>query len=248
MRIAALYDIHGNRPALDAVLGEVRAARVDRVVIGGDVIPGPMPLESFEALAALDVPVDCIYGNGEHAVIEQLAGVDTTLVPAGVLPAIRWVASRLPADVAAMIRTWPLTLRIAHPVHGDILFCHATPRNDTELFTRRTPKSVLLPIFDAADANIVVCGHTHMQVDRRVGRTRVLNAGSVGMPFGASGAYWLLVSDQICELRRTSYDLERAAALIRGSEYPGAEAFASVNVLSPPPEETILDSWRGKTL
>ena len=68
MRVAAIYDIHGNLPALEAVLREIRQAKVDQVVVGGDVLPGPMPRETLACLADLDIPVHCIYGNGEVAV------------------------------------------------------------------------------------------------------------------------------------------------------------------------------------
>ena len=77
MRIAALYDIHGNLPALEAVLREVEEAQVDGIVIGGDVVPGPMPLETLECLQAVDLPVRYIQGNGEREVLAQVAGVET---------------------------------------------------------------------------------------------------------------------------------------------------------------------------
>src|SRR5439155_23988438 len=118
---------------------------------------------------------------------------------------------------------------------GDVLFCHATPRNDVDVFTRLTPEERLLPIFAGAAANVVVCGHTHMQFDRTVGGVRVVNAGSVGMPYGEPGAYWLLLGPGI-RLRHTSYDLEKAAARLRDTKYQQAEDFAATNVLRPPSE------------
>lgn len=71
MRIAALFDIHGNLPALEAVLHDVRQAGVDLVVVGGDVLPGPMPHESLGVLRALALPVRCIRGNGDRIVIDR---------------------------------------------------------------------------------------------------------------------------------------------------------------------------------
>ncbi len=97
----------------------------------------------------------------------------------------------------------------------------------------------MLPVFADANAPLVVCGHTHMQFDRMVGDARVVNAGSVGMPFGDAGAYWLLLSPAV-ELRRVSYDLETAAARIRATRYPQAESFARDNVLNPPTERDML--------
>ena len=121
-----------------------------------------------------------------------------------------------------------------------MLFCHATPRDEDEIFTKNTPEAVLLPIFDGLGASVVVCGHTHMQFDRRVGSTRVVNAGSVGMPYGEPGAYWLLLGDGV-ELRRTKYDLDAAAARLRLSASPGAEYFVENNVLRCPTEAQVLE-------
>ena len=108
--------------------------------------------------------------------------------------------------------------------------------------TRATSDAKLAPVFDAPGAPTVVCGHTHMQFDRQVGATRVVNAGSVGMPFGSPGAYWLLIDGSI-QLRRTEYDLAAAVAVIRGSRYPQAESFASGNVLNPPGEAQMIEAF-----
>jgi predicted phosphodiesterase len=238
MRVAALYDIHGNLPALEAVLSEVRTAGADAVVIGGDVLPGPMPREALALLLALGLPVHCIKGNGEVAVLAQLAGL-TPAVPEPVRPAIRWVAEQLPPEQQATMALWPMSARLSIDGVGDVLFCHATPRDENEIFTRRTPEARLLPVFAEVHAALVVCGHTHMPFDRTVGFTRVVNAGSVGMPFGRTGADWLLLGPAV-EPRHTTYDLERAARRVRETAYPQAEDFAAKNVLQPPSEEEIL--------
>jgi putative phosphoesterase len=240
MRLAALYDIHGNLPALEAVLREVRQARVDRIVIGGDVMPGPMPRETLEHLLALDIPTTFIRGNGDRVVLEQTMGKESTEVPESFREVIRWNAEQLAAHHRDAVAGWPLTTRVEVPGIGDVVFCHATPRNDAEIFTRLTPDDVLAPIFDPTNAAAVVCGHTHMQFDRTVGRTRIVNAGSVGMPFAAPGAYWLLLGPDV-QLRHTNYDLARAADRIRASGYPQAEQFAAHNVLQPPPEEQMVE-------
>jgi predicted phosphodiesterase len=195
MRVAAIYDIHGNLPALDAVLADIARAAVDLVVVGGDVLPGPMPRETIAR------PED-----------ERVLG------------------------------TWPGTLRLEIPGIGDVLFCHATPRNDTEIFTRLTAEERLRPLFDGVNAALVVCGHTHMQFARTVGRTRVVNAGSVGMPFGETGAYWLLLTPD-AQLRRTAYDLGKAAEQVRATRYPLADDFAANNVLTAPSEQAMLDAF-----
>ena len=92
---------------------------------------------------------------------------------------------------------------------------------------------------------MVICGHTHMQFDRTIGPVRVVNAGSVGMPFGEPGAYWLLLGPTV-ELRKTTYDLEAAAERVRKTTYPQAEEFASRNILQPPSEEQMLEAFARK--
>jgi putative phosphoesterase len=240
MRVAALYDIHGNLPALEAVLADVRRAEVDRIVIGGDVLPGPMPRETLDRVLDLAPPTEFIRGNGDRVVLDCSGGVDSREVPEEFREVIRWNAAQLSERHRAALAAWPATTRLNLPGIGATLFCHATPRNDTEIFTRSTRDEMLAPIFAAEEAAIVVCGHTHMQFDRRIGATRVVNAGSVGMPFAAPGAYWLLIGSDV-QLRHTSYDLERAAQRIRQTSYPQAEQFAAKSILEPPSEEQMLE-------
>jgi putative phosphoesterase len=243
MRLAALYDIHGNLPALEAVLAEVRRTGADAVVVGGDVVPGPMPRECLDCLAAFELPVHYLRGNGDRVVCAERRGEDVSAeVPAAFRDVIRWSASALTDEDAARLAAWPATLGFTARGLGDVLFCHATPRSDVELFTRLTAEERLADAFDGVAAPIVVCGHTHMQFDRTVRGIRVVNAGSVGMPFGDPGAYWLLLGPEV-RLQQTPYDLEAAAARIRASAYPQAEAFAAGNVLRPPSEADVLKAY-----
>jgi predicted phosphodiesterase len=246
-RVAALYDIHGNLPALEAVLRDVRAAGVDQVVVGGDVIPGPMSCEALEVLYALDLPVSFIQGNGEREVMARLAGIETGAVPERFREVIRWVGEQLPEPHRQRLMGWPATCSLDIEGLGQVLFCHATPRDDNEIFTRLTPESRLLPVFEPVGARVVVCGHTHMQFDRAVGATRVVNAGSVGMPFGHPGAYWLTLGPDL-ELCRTAYDLEAAAERVRATEYPQAQEFAATNILQPPAEAGMLEVFEQAAL
>jgi predicted phosphodiesterase len=240
MRVAAIYDIHGNLPALEAVIREIRQQGVDSVVVGGDVLPGPMPRETLECLLNLDIPVQFIQGNCEAAVLAQSAGRDPGPLPELAREAISWSAHQLDPGLERVLAGWPMTLRVAITGMGDVLFCHATPRSDTEIFTRLTPEDRLIPIFEGPGRPLAVCGHTHMQFDRTIGRVRVVNAGSVGMPFGEPGAYWLQLGPGV-QLRRTDYDLARAAERIRETKYPQALDFAEHNVLQPPSEGEILE-------
>jgi predicted phosphodiesterase len=238
-RVAALYDIHGNLPALEAVLEEVRQASVDQIVIGGDVLPGPMAHETLGCLLDLGIPVQFIYGNGEVAVLQQMTGTAPARVPEPYRPAIRWTAEDV-QDYRDVLAAWPMTLRVDVRGLGNVLFCHATPRNEDECFTRLTPEDRLVPVFDGLGASVVVCGHTHMQFDRVVGGTRVVNAGSIGMPFGEPGADWLLLGPDV-QLRHTTYDLAKAAERIRATAFPWPEDFATQYVLQPPSAAAMLE-------
>jgi putative phosphoesterase len=241
MQVAAIYDIHGNLPALEAVLEDIGRAGVERIVVGGDVMPGPMPRETLARLLDLDVPVQFILGNGEVAVLAEMHDHDSG-VPSQYRGAIRWNAAQLHSRDSDLLASWPQTLRVEIDGLGEVLFCHATPRNPNDIFTRLTHDDRVASLFGTLDVDVVVCGHTHMQFDRTIGGVRVVNAGSVGMPFGEPGAYWLLLSSEI-DFRRTEYDLEKAATRIRHTQYPDAEEFAAHNVLRPPSEEKMLRAF-----
>jgi predicted phosphodiesterase len=240
MSIAVLYDVHGNLPALEAVLAEAASEGCSELIIGGDVLPGPLATECFDRLQADRDRIRAIRGNGEADTLRLRAGEAVSRVPDAVHRLLEWSVARLADRHAAWIESWPATLRTTHPVLGRVLFCHATPRDDWEIFTRRSPDSALEPIFTGAGAEVVVCGHTHMPVDRRVGDVRVVTAGSVGMPFGEPGAHWLLIDERGMHFRRADYDRRAAAKRFAGTDYPGLDRF---EIVDPPSEARMLDTF-----
>ena len=137
--------------------------------------------------------------------LEQTAGREPSAVPEPFRPIVQWTVQQLLPGEERLMAGWPKTLRLEISGLGDLLFCHATPRNENQCFTRLTPEDRLLPVFAGSDSPLVICGHTHMQFDRKVGTTRVVNAGSVGMPFGEPGADWLLLGPEI-QFQKTLYD------------------------------------------
>lgn len=227
MRVAALYDIHGNLPALEATLAEVRAANVDLIVVGGDLLPGPMPRECLELLFAAGIPLRCLHGNGEREVLADLAGEDMSTVPEAFRPMMHWNGQQLTVEQQRELRTWPGTLRADIDGLGDVLFCHATPKNDVDMFNKSSPSDARLrEMFGPVDAPLVICGHTHRQFERMLGDIRVANAGSVGMSLEGPGARWLLLGARLA-FRCTSYDIAAAAARIRMTDYPRREEFVN---------------------
>ncbi len=223
------------------------------MVVGGDVIPGPMPHETLARLLALDIPVQFIHGNGELAVLAQIEAAEPNEVtywgttggaplPEAFREIVRWTARQVHPDYDEVLRSWPKTLHLEIEELGDVLFCHGTPDSETDAFTRLTPDAALLPVFRDLNVSLVVCGHTHMQFDRKIGSVRVVNAGSVGAPFGLPGADWLLLGADV-QLRHTAYDLTKAAARVRGTRYPQALEFAEQSILRPPSEEAMLEQF-----
>jgi putative phosphoesterase len=188
--VAALYDIHGNLAALEAVLAEVPDDAT--IVSGGDVVAGgPQPSETLERLRALGDRVLWLRGNADR----ELTPGEPGLAPPGALDATR---EALTEEQIAFLHELPPTQRV-----GDVLYCHASPRNDVDIFTERTPEERIAFLFESLDVPTVVCGHTHTQYERIVGGARVVNAGSIGMPYEEEpGAYWLL--DLVH--RRTPYE------------------------------------------
>ncbi len=213
MTVACLYDVHGNVRALDAVLAELERLEVDAIVLGGDHVGGPWPAETLARLRSLGGEVHWIRGNGERELVPGEEG------PAS-LHVTEFVRSRLsPADIEELAGA-PLTVRLEVEGLGPVLFCHATPRDDTEIRTAISPDERWLEVLAGVEESVVVCGHTHVQFDRTVGSTRVVNAGSVGMPYeDESGAYWLLLGPGV-ELRRTPYDVAGTIAAIEAGDYP----------------------------
>jgi predicted phosphodiesterase len=196
LQVAALYDVHGNLPALDAVLAEVDA---DVILVGGDVVAGPWPAETLARLRSLDGDVRFIRGNADRELAKRTEG----RAPPHLLEFVR---ERLSADDLAFLGSLPLTETIDVDGLGEVLFCHATPRTDEEIFTRISPEASWGVALDGVVAGVVVCGHTHMQFDRPIGDVRLINAGSVGMPYEQEpGAYWALLGPEV-ELRRTVYE------------------------------------------
>ncbi len=239
MRIASLSDVHGNLPALEAVLGEVKRERVDLIVFGGDHAAGPSPAETLDVLIGLGDSARLIRGNADRELVEALdhpGRAPRDDAP----PALPWAASRLSARHGKFLRGLPESLTLDVDGLGRTLFCHGSPRTDMEVLTAGTPDSRLREAVHAVEAEAVVCGHTHMQFEREIDGKRVLNPGSVGLPYeGEPGAYWALIGPEV-EFRRTPYDIEATAELVRRTDYPDVEEFVAEYILaSHPRAETI---------
>jgi len=226
MRVAVLCDVHGNLPALEAVLAELDREPVDEVVSGGDLVWGPFPSECLELLRARGSRF--VTGNCERLVLD--ADGDHT-----------WALERLDAGQRAAVAAWPGMIELDVDGLGRVVVCHGSPRSNEEILTAATPEDVVAEALTGVKADVVVCGHTHHQFDRRVAGMRLIGAGSVGVPYeGEAGAFWALLGPDV-ELRRTRYEVEAAAARLRATCCPGRlEELLRSSLLEPVPREEAI--------
>lgn len=240
MRVAALADIHGNLPALEAVLDDVERERPDVVVVCGDVASGPMPAETIDRLRALG-NARFVRGNADRGLIEEFDGVEKSPMPG---PFAGWCATQIDRSQRDFLASFEPSLELdGIDGLGRVLFCHASPRNDTDVFTVESSDERVRFLMSAVKADAVVCGHTHMQFDRRLGGLRIVNPGSVGMPYGRPGAYWALLGPDVA-LRRTEYDRTGAAGRMRAKGAADADQFARDNVITVPTVEQAMEFMR----
>jgi putative phosphoesterase len=211
VKVAALYDEHGNLPALEAVLGGLD---VDLIVVGGDVVGGAFPRETVELLRELGDRVSWLRGNAERELLEP-PRLREGGPPLGESARQRQL---LGEEHAGWLYALPERVELDMAGLGRVLFCHATPANDLDIVTPLTSDGRLAQILAGVEADVVVAGHTHIQDDRVVSGIRWVNAGSVGMPYeDGDGAFWTLLGDDV-ELRRTEYDRSGLGAY----DYPQA--------------------------
>lgn len=227
MPIAALSDVHGNIAALDAALAEVEPLGLD-VVVCGDVVTGPFSAQVLDRIMALP-RVRFVRGNVERHVLE---GSDEF--------GKEWEEERrrLGEERLAAVASWPKTLELEVDGLGRVLCCHSTPGSEDPVYTPATPDDEVAALLGAVDADVLVCGHTHMQYDRGLASgLRVVNPGSIGLPYeGQRGAYWAVLGPGV-DFRRSEYDVEAAVEAIRASGAPVAEEALGM-LLDPPDQET----------
>lgn len=239
-RVAALSDVHGNVPALEAVLADIEASGADLVVFCGDLTWGPEPDGTAGLVAALGERAVCVRGNGDRFVGELLAGKPPTT------PREHWVPGRHSPGAAAFIAAFHFNVVVEIAGLGSVRFCHGSPRSDNELITPGTPQERFRELAAGIDERILVSGHSHLQFDRIVpdgegGGWRSVNPGSVGLPYheGEPGiACWALLGPGV-EQRRTQYDVSEAVRRSVDAADPGCDAYTRLLLTPPKPAEII---------
>ncbi len=232
MRVAALADVHGNAPALAAVLEEVARERPDLVVFCGDLTWGSLPRETLALVRALEIPARFVRGNAD-----RMVGVETE-------ERGPWMTRQHTSEDLAFLAGFEPTVDVDVDGLGLTCFCHGSPRSDEECVTERTPAERVREFMAGVDASAVVTGHVHVSYDRVVDGIRTIGPGSVGLPYeSGQGARWALLGPDV-ELRRTDYDVEAAVALMRATEDPRVELIVELMLDPPSRDDVIADAER----
>jgi len=241
MKLGVIADIHGNEPALRAVLDDADRYHVDRWWVLGDlVLSGPRPAEVLELLRGLP-GVSMLRGNTDRYVLtgEQPApharAADAAARPdlveryAAMAAGIGWTRGVLDqAGTLEHLATLPPQLRLQFPGGTTVLGVHASPgADDGPGIDPDLPGEQLLSLLAGCGADVVVGGHTHYQVDRVAGGIRALNPGSTGMPRPPGRAGWLLLQDRghgdlTAEHHTVQYDVGAVVRDLHRRRHPNA--------------------------
>lgn len=241
MTAAVLADIHGHLPALEAALADMDRVGVDAVVLNGDLATGPMPAETLDRLAALGDRAIWVRGNADRELVEAFDGHLNPDLPEAARLTTAYAASQLSRRHRDLLADLPLSARLDIDGLGPVRFCHATTRDDTEIVLVDSPIDRYRAAFADCPEPTVVLGHTHMPFDRLADRRRVVNPGSVGMPYGTPGAHWALLGGEVT-LRCSGYDTAAAVRLFRSAaaDYPNLDEYLSDNIESVPSDAEAL--------
>jgi predicted phosphodiesterase len=233
VRVAALADVHGNATALEAVLAELEREQPDLIVSCGDLTWGALPRETLALLEPWRERVRFVRGNSERELQERKL-LDSEIA--------RWEhAQHEDAVLRDYVSGTEAHVVVAVDGLGATRFCHGSPRSDEECVTVATPAERVAEFSAGVAEACIVTAHTHMQYDRRVGEVRLLNPGSVGLPYEPErgNAFWALLGPDV-ELRRTPYDLEAAIERMRSAGMPAFERIEET-MREPPSHAEVIE-------
>jgi len=225
--VAVIADVHGNAPALAAVLEEVEREQVDLIVSCGDLTWGPLPEETYELARGLNARF--VRGNADRAVLEGVSETERE----------QWMQAHHTEEMREFLGTFEENVVVEVDGLGAVRFCHGSPRSDEECVTPETPEERVREFSAGVDETVIVSAHVHIQFDREAAGIRSMNAGSVGLPYeGRPGAYWALFGPDV-ELRRTEYDVDSTVERYRASGHPNVEQIVELLLTPPEPREVI---------
>jgi predicted phosphodiesterase len=243
-RFGVIADVHGNLPALEAVIAELDREELDGLVCLGDIAVGPQPSEALARVRALGCPV--VKGNWDDWFSDGIPSADDEIGQKLVEIGEFWVA-QLSAEELAVLRGLPTTVELDLGDGETALCFHGSPSSNEEGIYSVTPDAVLDEMLGDAGAPVLLCGHTHLQMLRRLEYAMVVNPGAVGLPFSqwaphtiaiAPWAEYAILSHDDgrlhVDLRRTTYDVAAMLSMSRASGMPHAEWWADCWQLDPP--------------
>jgi putative phosphoesterase len=226
-KVAVIADVHGNAPALTAVLAEIEREQPDLIVSCGDLTWGPLPGETYELARGLHARF--VRGNADRAVLEGVSETERE----------QWMQAHHTDAMRAFLARFEENVVVEVDGLGPVRFCHGSPRSDEECVTPETPEERVREFSAGVDERVIVSAHVHIQFDRAAAGIRSVNAGSVGLPYeGKPGAYWALFGPDI-ELRRTEYDVDATVERFRASGQPNVEQIVEMMLTPPEPREVI---------
>ncbi|GIH04840.1 phosphoesterase [Rhizocola hellebori] len=238
-KVAVISDVHGNIPALEAVLAEIDASGAELIVHCGDLTWGPQPERTIKLMH--DLTAVFVRGNADRMVVQL---VRDGRPPEPNRPRDGWMPSQHSPEAVEFLAAMPFTLVVEVTGLGAVRFCHGSPRSDTECVTPATSAQRFAELAEGIDERVIVTGHTHLQFDRRVGDWRSVNPGSVGLAYHESEpgtAFWALLGPDV-QLRQTRYDLAEAVAQARQVGDPSVEVQVRLMTQPPTPAEIIADA------
>jgi len=226
MKLAILSDIHGNEQAFKSVLEDISKINVTHLVILGDIsFRGAKPKQCLDLVKGLDAKV--IKGNADEWIVR---GVQQGEVPEKALAMMQaeqsWAKSKLSDEDLHYLKSLPETLEIPLTNQIQLYACHATPTSLFDVISDQATNEEFLPFIEANErANYYVYGHIHLPFTRQFSGKKIINTGSVGLPFDGDPRASYIVFDRTekdiqIQFRRVSYDVEQACQDLDDEGYP----------------------------
>jgi len=193
-----------------------------------------MPVQTIECLRGLGDAVRFVLGNSDREMVEAFdAGAQAPPGDELLDRWTHWAAQRLERSHRDFLASFAPKVAVEIDGLGPTLFCHGSPRSDSEIITALSGEDRLAPMLGGIEERTIVCGHTHRQFDRRVLGKRLINAGSVGIPYeGVPGAFWCLLGPD-AQQRRTEYDIGVALRTMSESGLPELDEMFKESLLEP---------------
>ena len=222
-----IADVHGNAPALRAVLAEIEPEQPDLIVSCGDLTWGPLPEETYELARGMNARF--VRGNADRAVLEGVSETERE----------QWMQAHHTEAMREFLGAFEENVVVEIGGLGAVRFCHGSPRSDEECVTPETPEERVRELSAGVDESVIVTAHVHIQFDRDAAGIRSVNPGSVGLPYeGRPGAYWALLGPDV-DLRRTEYDVDATVERFRAGGQPNVEQIVEMMLTPPEPREVI---------